>query len=127
MKKLFAVVAGSALLAGCATFDSGSTQGITLTSNVDSATCSISRNGVEIASAAQVPVTHQIERRPGDLLVTCSADGYETAKVGLVNGKHPMTVTGILLTGVLFNVGTDAISHSWHEAQSAAYVHLVKS
>ena len=125
--KYLTMTAAALLMAGCATFDSGPTQGITLTSNVPEAKCSISRNGAEIAPALQVPVTHQVERRPGHLHVTCAAEGYETAKVVLVNGKHAMTVTGILLTGVLFNVGTDALSHSWHEAQNAAYVHLVKS
>ena len=60
----------------------------------------------------------------GTMIVTCAAPGHETSTVALVNGKQPGTVIGMMVIGALFNVTTDAVSHSWHEAQDTAYVHL---
>ncbi|MEM1297821.1 MAG: hypothetical protein AAGH68_00985 [Pseudomonadota bacterium] len=114
-------------LAGCTTVFDGNTQDITLTSNAEGATCSISRNGGILIPASPIPGTFPIEKRAGDLIVDCSAPGHQSQKVALVAGKHPMAVTGVALTGMLVNVGTDAISHSWHEYQERAYIHLPKS
>ena len=125
--KYLMTTAAAISLSACATFTDGASQNITLESNAANATCSITQNGNQIVAPAPVPATHRIERRPGDLIVDCSAPGHAPAKLALVNGKHAMTVTGILLTGVLVNVGTDAISHSWHEAQDKAYVYLKKN
>ena len=91
---LIAAVAYS--LAACATVTDGTRQGITLTSNVDGAMCGIEQNGAQIVAPAPVPATHNIPRRGGNLIVTCSAEGYVTEKVALVTGKHPMAVTGVL-------------------------------
>ena len=112
-------------LSGCATVFDGNQQDVALTSNAPDATCSISRNGAEIAAAQRLPATFYVPSRPGNLIVSCEAPGHRPAQVALVNGKHPMTVTGVMLVGVLANVGTDAISHSWHEAQNAAHIHLL--
>lgn len=125
MKHALMIAAAAFGLAGCSTFNEGSNQGITLTSNAPAA-CSISQNGVELVSATPVPATHDVVKRSGDLIVTCAAEGYEPATVALVNGKHPMAVTGVLLTGMLINTGTDAVTSSWHQAQNQAYIHLKK-
>ena len=125
--KYLGLLAAAALLSACGTLEGGSTQDITLNTNAENATCSIRQNGVEIVPAAPAPATHNIARRSGNLFVTCSAPGYETQTVALIAGKHPQTVTGMLLTGALINVGTDAISGAIHEYQNAAYVHLTKS
>ena len=125
--KFFAVTAVALALAGCTTVSNGAVQDITLTSNVENATCSISRNGAVIVPASPVPGTFPVDKRAGDLIVDCSAPGYAPQKVALVAGKDPRAVTGVLLAGLLVNVGTDAISHSWHEYQDRAYIHLVRS
>ena len=123
----YLILSGMALaLAACSTVTDGTSQGITLRSNVDGALCSISQNGAEIVPATPVPATHDIPRRGGNLIVSCSADGYETETTALVTGKHPMAVTGILLTGMLINTGTDAATSAWHDSQNEAYIHLRK-
>ena len=124
----FLVVPALALaLSGCATVVDGAYQDITLTSNAEGATCSIVQNGVEVVPASPVPSTHTIAKNAGNLNVSCAADGYEPATVALMAGKHPMAVTGIALTGALINVGTDALTSSWHEYQDRAYIHLLKA
>ena len=125
--KYIGLLAAAALVSACGTLEGGSTQGIKLNTNAENATCSINQNGVEIVAAAPVPATHQLVRRSGNLLVTCSAPGYNSETVALVAGKHARTVTGVLLTGALINVGTDAISGGIHEYQNEAYVHLTKA
>lgn len=125
MKHLVLTAAVAMSIAGCSTFDEGARQGITLTSNAPAA-CSITQNGVELVPASPVPATHEIPKRAGNLIVSCAADGYQPETVALVNGKHPMAVTGVLLTGLLVNTGTDAATSSWHHAQDSAYIHLRK-
>ena len=126
--KFFALSAAALLaMAGCTTVTDGNTQDITLTTNAEGATCSISRLGQVLVPASPVPGTFPISKRRGDLIVDCSAPGYASQQVALVNGKDPMAVTGVALTGMLVNVGTDAISHSWHEYQDRAYIHLVRN
>lgn len=113
-------------LSACATITDGTSQGITLTSNVDGAQCGIEQNGVQIVEPATVPATHNITRRGGNLIVTCSAEGYETEKVALVTGKSPLAVAGMLLIGLPANTGLDAATGAWHESQNQAYIHLRK-
>lgn len=126
MKYLMISVAALALTA-CSTLTDGTTQGITLTSNAPGAACSITQNGVTIVPSTPVPATHTIGRAAGNLIVNCGAPGYQSETVALVTGKHPMAVTGALLTGVLINTGTDAVTSAWHESQNKAYVHLRKN
>lgn len=113
-------------LGGCATLTDGAYQDVSLTSNAPGARCSITQNGHLLVEASPVPATHNLPKRPGNLQVDCAAEGHEPETVVLITGKHPMAVTGVALTGVLVNVGTDAISSSWHEYQGHAYVHLRK-
>lgn len=126
MKHLLIAVSALALT-GCSTLMDGTSQGITLTSNAPGAACSITQNGVEIVPATPVPATHEIGRRGGNLIVSCAAPGYQPETVALVTGKNPLAVTGVLLTGMLINTGTDAVSSAWHESQNEAYIHLRKN
>ena len=123
--KILLVPAVALALSACSTITDGTSQDITLTSNAP-AECSIAQNDVEIVPATAVPATHSIPRRGGHLMVTCAAEGYETQTVALMAGKHPMAVTGILLTGMLINTGTDAATSAWHDYQDQAYIHLLK-
>ena len=125
--KYIGLIAAAAMLTACGTMEGGRSQGITLKSNAADANCSIAQNGVEIVPAAPLPATHTLVRRSGNLLVTCSAPGYNTETVALVAGKHPRTVVGVMLTGALINVGTDVATGGMHEYQNEAYIHLTKS
>ncbi len=125
--KYLALLTTAALISACGTLEGGSTQGITLNTNAENANCSISQNGVEIVPSSPAPATHQVVRRSGNLMVTCSAPGYATDTVALVAGKHARTVVGVMLTGALINVGTDAVSGGIHEYQNEAYIHLMKT
>ena len=124
--KYAVMMVGALALGGCATVTDGVGQDITLTSNAEGAMCSISQGGVEIVPASPVPATHTLRRQGGNLIVTCAADGYETETTALMAGAHPMTVTGVLLTGGLINIGTDMVSGAMHEYQDQAYIHLRK-
>ena len=124
--KYLLLSAAALALSACATITDGNKQPITLTSNVEGASCSISQNGAEIVPATPVPASHTIARAGGNLIVSCAAEGYETETVALVTGKHPMAVTGMFLFGLPVNLGTDAASSSWHDSQNQAYIHLRK-
>lgn len=125
MKRLPVLFAALAL-GGCATIVTGTSQQIQLTSNAPGATCGISQNGDQIVQPAAVPATHTIRRRPGNLIVTCEAPGYQPSTKALMTGRSPISVVGAPMPLTLFNAGADAAFGGLPEYQDSAYVHLTK-
>ncbi len=126
MKTFMTLAAAAGLLAGCATIADGTQQTISLDSNVEGALCGISQNGQEIVAAAPVPTTHLLPRVSGNLIVTCTADGYETSTVALMSGKNPKTVV-LAMPVMLFNAGADRALGGIDEYQDRAYIHLKRA
>ncbi len=66
--------------AACATVVEGSTQEITVASDPQGAHCFIEQAG-DIVGRVTTPGTAQIDKSKNDLVISCSKEGYETAKV----------------------------------------------
>lgn len=121
--RILASLCAVVTLAGCATIVDGTQQTISLTSNVEGAMCGITQRGVQVVAPAPVPVTRILPRTSGNLIVTCEAEGYETAKVALIAGKSPKSVVlnaPAIVTGALADTALGGID--WY--QDRAYVYL---
>lgn len=112
-------------LAGCATFVKGTEQPVALTTNAPDATCSIMQNGEEVLPPSAVPQTFTLRSQPGNLLVTCTAPGYETRTVALVSGKDPLTITGHMWNSLLLGL-VDVATGAVNTYQNYAYIPLQK-
>jgi len=91
-------IAGSLLFTGCAGIFSGSTQSLTIKSNVEGA--DVELNGRTIG---QTPLVTMIEKKK-DLLITVKKDGYKETSVPLNTSFDPMALVG------LFSYGTPITS-----------------
>ncbi|MEM6623591.1 MAG: hypothetical protein AAF674_15285 [Pseudomonadota bacterium] len=129
--KHFALAVILAATTGCATVMNGTSQQISISSNAKDALCEVVQNGVEVVPPQRAPATFLVPRRAGNLVVTCSADGYEPNTVALIAGKSPLAVGSAVALGAtgpafsLAGVGADAATGSWHEYQDRAYVYLI--
>jgi len=122
----FVLPAMALAVAGCATLVDGTRQQISLSSNAPNATCGITQNGAQIVAPAPVPATHTVERRPGNLIVTCQAPGYQPATQALVAGRNPLSVVGQMPV-MVFGAAADGALGGLPEYQNQAYVHLVRA
>lgn len=86
--------ASAIVFTGCAGMFSGSTQQLTIKSNVDGAT--VEMNGRVIG---QTPVSTMIEKRK-DLLITVKKEGYQEATIPLNTTFDPMALVGLLSYGL---------------------------
>lgn len=124
--KTLPILAAALVLSGCATIVDGTTQQIRLSSNAENAKCSISHEGVLIVPSLPVPAGHIVQRRPGNLMVTCDAPGYESRTVALVAGRNPLAVAPVLPVFPQ-NSGYDAAFGGLAEYQDSAYIHLKRA
>ena len=125
MKRFVPLAAAAGLLAGCATIADGTQQTISLDSNVEGALCGISQNGKEIVAPTAVPTAHLLPRVSGNLIVTCEAEGYETAVVALMAGKNAKTVV-LNAPAIMFGALADTALGGIDEYQDRAYIHLTR-
>ena len=111
------------VLSGCATIYDGTQQTISLSSNAQDATCEITQNGAVVVPESAVPSAHILPRIDGNLIVTCQAPGYETAKQALIAGKNPKTVV-LNAPVILSGAALDAAFGGSAEYQDRAYIYL---
>ena len=85
MKKIFGLVISCILLTSCASTMSGSSQNITVTSNVQGATCSLSND--KGTWSLTTPGSAVITSSRVNLALTCSKEGYVNGVASLPS-KH---------------------------------------
>ncbi|MEM6661291.1 MAG: hypothetical protein AAF666_03845 [Pseudomonadota bacterium] len=124
--KYFLIAIATLTLSGCATVVDGTTQPIYLHGNVEGADCSISQGGRVIQSDIALPDTVVVERKRENLIIECSADGYQDAKLAIVAGANPLSVLGHMTTSLLAGAAADSVLGGIGEYQNEAFIHLTK-
>lgn len=112
MKSYIAVTA-LALLSGCASIASGTTQEIAVTSSPTGATCDVSRQGMTLQQIT-TPASPMIKKSKYDLSIQCSKSGYQNAAVIDPSGVEPWVFGNILfggLIGLIIDVSDGAQNH----------------
>lgn len=112
LKRAF-VLAGllaSALTVGaCATVTGGTTQNMTVESDPQGATCTLSRDGQTIGAINASQQTLRIDRNKKDITVTCNKAGYRESSE-TVSSEFTGATLGNILVGGLIGIAIDASS-----------------
>ena len=106
--KRFLVVASAALLSGCASIASGTTQQIAITSSPAGATCDVSRQGLSLQKLI-TPASAFVQKTKYDISVECSKSGYQNATQVNKSGVEGWTFGNLLFGGVI-GLGIDLAS-----------------
>jgi hypothetical protein len=117
--KLAALALGGVLAAGCASIVKGSTQTITVSSNVDGA--DVYLDGVRIGTTPFVGV---VAKNKGT--ITVQKAGFRTATVSLAKSLEPMFWGNIITGGTIGSI-TDFASGSAYQYAPASYQVDLKS
>jgi hypothetical protein len=111
------------LLAACASLSHGTTQQIALTTEPPGATCTLSRQGLSIATVAPTPGLALVQRDKRDILATCSKAGYQTATRSLHPGVADSSF-GNILVGGLIGVAIDSANGADNEYPASVSIPL---
>ena len=111
------------MLAGCASISHGTTQQIALTTEPPGATCTLSRQGLSIATVAETPAVALVQRDKRDILATCSKPGYQTAIRTLHSGVADSSF-GNILVGGLIGVAIDSANGADNEYPGSVSIPL---
>lgn len=106
--KLFLIIGSAALLSGCASIASGTTQQIAITSSPAGATCDLSRQGLSIQKLT-TPASAFVQKSKYDISVACSKDGFQPTTQVNKSGVEGW-VFGNLLFGGIIGLGIDLAS-----------------
>lgn len=107
--QVLAFLVAAIAVSGCSTILTGTSQGITVTTNPTGATCTIDRGGQRVGAIAQTPNTVQISKSASPLDIECSKEGFQTASLKHKADFAGATVGNLLLGGVI-GVAVDAAS-----------------
>lgn len=116
-----------ALLTGCATVTTGSTQNIAVTTDPDGADCSFSRNEQFIARVNPTPGSLSISKSGSSLSVSCKREGYHDI-VETIGSEFQAVTLGNILIGGIIGIAVDAASgaiNKYPESVSVKFVPLV--
>ena len=105
------LLAGASLIAlgGCATVMKGTTQDIAVETNPPGATCTVSRNGAQLAVLSATPGKVQVGRDKSPLTVSCTKSPESTTPVNqTVESKFNGATFGNILAGGVIGVVVDA-------------------
>jgi hypothetical protein len=111
------------LLAGCASISHGTTQQIAVTTEPPGATCTLSRQGLSIATIAETPGVALVQRDKRDILATCSKPGYQIATRTLHSGVADSSF-GNILAGGLIGVAIDSANGADNEYPASVSIPL---
>ena len=101
MGRAWTVIPFLVALPGCATLSHGTTQQISIATDPPGASCTLTRQGLGIATVDPTPGIALVERGKSDLLATCSKPGYETGHQSLQSDVSVMTFGNALFGGVI--------------------------
>jgi len=110
-------VAGSLILAGCASMTGGTSQNITVMTSPSEATCDFVRQGQSIGSIARTPGTLHVRRSKHDILIKCTKEGYDQATF-YNNSGLSAAVGANIAVDVLLTAGISSIIDSANGADN---------
>lgn len=105
------ILASASLIAlgGCATVIKGTTQDIAVETNPPGASCTVSRNGAQIAILSATPGKVQVSRDKSPLMVSCTKAPEAATPVNqTVESKFNGATFGNILAGGVIGVVVDA-------------------
>ena len=130
MNKHIAANASSAVLigillatSGCATIVKGGSQGITVRTDPDGASCDLAKKGKSVGVVNPTPGMVQLGKGASDLDVTCRKSGYLDAIGKLSSAFQGWTLGNAILGGVI-GIVIDAGSGAMHEYQPEIFMIL---
>ena len=101
MGRLWMIAHVLVVLSSCATLSHGTTQQISIATEPPGASCTLTRQGLGIATVDPTPGIALVERGESDLLATCSKPGYKPAHQSLQSDVSVMTFGNALFGGVI--------------------------
>ena len=106
---LLAAIAGSLLLAGCATITKGTTQAVAIsTPGAAGASCTLTSSAIG-TKEIQTPTTITLEKSQENINVVCKKACFQDA-VGVIPSHTESMTAGNVLVGGVVGLGVDAIS-----------------
>lgn len=96
--KVLTLILMLAVLSGCASVLSGTSQTITVNSEPQGAECKLIREGNVIQTVPATPTQVSVEKSKHDITVECTKPGYGVGK-GVINSGSSMTTAGNILLG----------------------------
>jgi hypothetical protein len=115
--RALAILAGLALLSGCASIFEGTTQQISVTTTPAGARCTFWRNGTLISDIASTPGSTIIRKTKDDLIIVCDKRGYATATYLNHSGLAMSTFANILTGGLAWAVDSTRGADNKYEGQ----------
>ena len=94
---------------GCATLTKGSTQTVTVNTDPPGGSCTLSREGKEVAVINPTPGSIAVEKASASLSVLCRKSGYQDSAGSFASEFQSMTFGNILFGGVI-GIVVDAAS-----------------
>lgn len=128
-KVLVAIVSSSVLIAailatsGCATIVKGSSQGVTVKTDPEGASCDLAKKGKSVGVVNPTPGTVQLGKGASDVDVTCRKSGYFDA-IGKLSSSFQGWTLGNALIGGVVGIVIDAGSGAMHEYQPEIFMTL---
>jgi hypothetical protein len=119
-KHIISGIFGSFLLVGCATVFTGTSQTVSISSNIEGAEVRIDGNMV-----GTTPYSGKVRKGSGAKTVLISKPGYQSQQISLHSAINPVTIISI----VFWDLGTtDFISGAaWEYVPNSYYVNLLKA
>lgn len=115
--RALAILAGLALLSGCASIFEGTTQQISVTTTPAGARCTFWRNGTLISDIAATPGSVTIRKTKDDLTIVCDKRGYGTATYVNHSGLAMATFANILTAGLAWAYDSTRGADNKYEGQ----------
>jgi hypothetical protein len=115
--RALAILAGLALLSGCASIFEGTTQQISVTTTPAGARCTFWRNGTLISDIASTPGSTTIRKTKDDLTIVCDKRGYGTASYVNHSGLAMATFANILTAGLAWAYDSTRGADNKYEGQ----------
>ncbi|MCM8662607.1 hypothetical protein [Accumulibacter sp.] len=113
-----------AMLAGCATITTGSSQNVTLITEPGGAACVFSRGGEIMGMINPTPGTLMLSKGHGDIRVRCTKEGFLDSS-GVVGAKFQKMTFGNILFGGIIGIVVDAASGATGEYEPQITITLV--
>jgi hypothetical protein len=101
------------IISGCATLTTGSSQAITINTKPSGATCTLTRNGMDLAVINPTPGSITVDKSKDDISVICRKEGYQENAAICSSSFQGMTLGNILFGG-LIGLAVDIGSGSAH-------------
>src|SRR4051794_9709247 len=107
------IIASLALLSGCASIASGTTQQISVNSSPGGADCDLIREGAKIHHVT-TPASPLVNKTKHDITVACSKPRYQDAQAVNKSGVEPWVLGNLIfggLIGLVIDVSSGAQNH----------------